>query len=66
MVQLWSNTAELRVRKAESRDAAESPRIFFGRLQSMQAVFTGWKQKRPRANFASDPNVCSGSKLYFR
>lgn len=48
LVQLCSNTAELRVRKAESRDAAESPRIFFCSLQSPQAVFTGYKKKRAK------------------
>lgn len=34
LVQLWSNTAELRMREAESWDAAESPRILLCSLQS--------------------------------
>lgn len=48
LVQLWANAAELRMRKAESRDAAESPRILFCSLQSTQAVFTGWRQERAK------------------
>lgn len=58
LVKLWSNTAKLRVRKAESRDAAESPRIFFCSLQSPQAVFTGYEKKRAeRGEIPTRPKI---------
>lgn len=44
LVQLRPNTAELGVGKAESRDAAESPRVVLGSLQSTQAVLAGYER----------------------
>lgn len=63
LVQLCSDTAELRVWKAESRDAAQPPRILFCSLQSTQAVFTRWQQKRARMNVTWHRNASFQSKV---